>query len=292
MRRLHRVTCPPPTCRAIPPPTCRLTYRAIPSRPPSRASTDLVAGAVLTQPGSGVRFDWGLAGAAELGRVCAVLVVVDVLSFTTSVEVAVGRGMRVHPFPWGEQAAEYARRVGAVAAVGRREVTPAHPWSLSPAALRSAPAVGDLVLPSPNGSAICAAATVTGQPVLAASLRNAPAVGRWLRREGYGSTESPVGVVAAGEHWPDGALRPAVEDQFGAALVLDALATVPGGLSVEAAVALAVLAGVPDVPAAIRGCVSGRELIERGFAQDVEIAAQIGVSKVVPVLRNGVFSAA
>jgi 2-phosphosulfolactate phosphatase len=70
---------------------------------------------VFAQPGTGVRFDWGLAGAAELGRVCAVLVVVDVLSFTTSVDVAVGRGMRVHPFPWGAQAEEYARRVGAVA---------------------------------------------------------------------------------------------------------------------------------------------------------------------------------
>ena len=46
---------------------------------------------VFAQPGSGVRFGWGLAGAAELGRACAVLVVVDVLSFTTSVDVAVGR---------------------------------------------------------------------------------------------------------------------------------------------------------------------------------------------------------
>ena len=65
--------------------------------------------AVHAQPGSGARFDWGPTGAAELGRVCAVLVVVDVLSFTTAVEVAVARGMRVHPFPWGEQAADYAR---------------------------------------------------------------------------------------------------------------------------------------------------------------------------------------
>ncbi|MER7455427.1 2-phosphosulfolactate phosphatase [Micromonospora sp. NPDC126480] len=249
--------------------------------------------AVHAQPGSGARFEWGLAGAAEFGRVCAVLVVVvDVLSFTTAVEVAVSRGTRVHPFPWGEQAAEYARRVGAVAAVGRRRTSPEHPWSLSPAALTAAPAVPELVLPSPNGSAISAAASATGLPVVAACLRNARAVGRWLRHQGYGSTAAPIGVVAAGERWPDGSLRPSVEDQLGAACVLDALSGVPGGLSVEAAMALAALASTPDVPAAVRGSVSGRELTEGGFAADVEIAVQVGVSDVVPVLRNGVFAAA
>ncbi|MFJ8686140.1 2-phosphosulfolactate phosphatase [Micromonospora wenchangensis] len=250
-----------------------------------------MASAVHLQPGSGARFDWGLTGAAELGRVCAVLVVVDVLSFTTAVEVAVARGVRVHPFPWGEQAADYALRVGAVAAVGRRQTTTAHPWSLSPAALAGAPVVADLVLPSPNGSAISAAASAVGRPVVAACLRNARAVGRWLHQQGYGTTDAPVGVIAAGERWPDGTLRPSVEDLLGAASVLDALSGVPGGLSVEAAMTLAALASTPDVPAAVRGCVSGRALIESGFAGDVEAAVQRDVSTVVPVLRQGVFVA-
>src|SRR5439155_19290549 len=73
---------------------------------------------VYSQPGAGARFDWGLAGAAELGRVCAALVVVDTLSFSTSVTIAVSRGIRVHPFPWGEQAEAYAVRVGATVAAG------------------------------------------------------------------------------------------------------------------------------------------------------------------------------
>ncbi len=244
------------------------------------------------QPGTGVRFDWGLSGAAELVRVCSVLVVVDVLSFTTSVEVAVSRGTRVHPFPWGAQAAEYAARVGAVAAVGRGTVDPGHPWSLSPAALRAAPVVPDLVLPSPHGSAICSAASSTGVSVATACLRNATAVGGWLLAQGYGSAERPIGVIAAGERWSDGTLRPCVEDQLGAAAVLDALVTAPGGLSVEAAVVLAGLGGIPHIPAAVRGCVSGRELIGRGFGADVEIAARVGISTTVPVLRNGVIAAA
>ncbi|MEH1123837.1 2-phosphosulfolactate phosphatase [Micromonospora sp. CPCC 206061] len=240
----------------------------------------------------GVFVEWGLAGAAELGRVCAVLVVVDVLSFTTSVDVAVGRGMRVHPFPWEAQADAYARRVGAVAAVGRSQVSPERPWSLSPAALQAAPVTPELVLPSPNGSAISAAASATGVPVLAGCLRNAPAVARWLLRRGYGDLRAPIGVVAAGERWPDETLRPGVEDLLGAAAILNGLIAAPAGLSVEAAVALATYTSIPDIPGAIRGSVSGQELIKRGFASDVEIAIQPAASETVPVLTDGVFSPA
>jgi 2-phosphosulfolactate phosphatase len=244
----------------------------------------------VTQRPAGVRFEWGAAGAALLAESCGVLVVVDVLSFSTAVSVAVERGTRVHPFPWdGPESAAYAQRVGAVLAAGRRAVTPHHPWSLSPAALSGAPVVDDLVLPSPNGSAICAAAASTGAEVVAAGLRNAPAVARWLRARGYGDALRPVGVIAAGERWPDGTLRPAVEDLLGAAVVLDGLAEAPGGLSIEAAVALSVLTGVPDVPAAVRGSASGRELARGGFAADLDVATQIGVSDVVPALRSGVF---
>lgn len=74
-------------------------------------------------------------------------------------------------------------------------------------------------------------------------------------------------------------------------MILNGLPTAAGGLSVEAAVAFAALASVPDVPAAIRGCVCGRELIDRGFGPDVEVAVQAHVSRVVPVLRSEVFSA-
>ena len=42
----------------------------------------------------------------------------------------------------------------------------------------------------------------------------------------------------------------------------------------------------------MRGCVSGRELAEGGFAEDVAVAVEIGVSDVVPVLRQGYFAAA
>src|SRR5437764_14074857 len=92
-----------------------------------------------------VRFEWGPTGAAALAPSSSCLVVVDVLSFSTSVTVAVDAGMRVYPCAWpgefAESAAESARSHQAELAVGRRSVSAARPWSLSPAELRRAPFV-------------------------------------------------------------------------------------------------------------------------------------------------------
>ncbi|SDK72452.1 hypothetical protein SAMN04487820_111188 [Actinopolyspora mzabensis] len=45
------------------------------------------AAAPAAQAAHTVRFDWGTAGLRSLGEECAALVVVDVLSFTTAVDV-------------------------------------------------------------------------------------------------------------------------------------------------------------------------------------------------------------
>ncbi len=235
-----------------------------------------------------VRFDWGPVGAERISHGAAV-VVVDVLSFTTSVSVLVERGTRVYPSGWRDvRAQEVATTSGAALAVGRREVTADAPWSLSPAALRRAPAVERLVLPSPNGSAI--AATATGL-VLAACLRNAAAVGRWLRDRGYGY-DRPVAVIAAGERWPDGSLRPAVEDLLGAGAVLHALEASASAHSPEAALARSVYTGLTktQVADAVRACGSGQELVNGGFAEDVAVAVEIDRCTFVPVLQDGCFA--
>jgi 2-phosphosulfolactate phosphatase len=239
----------------------------------------------------GVRCEWGPSGSSELAPGSAAVVVVDVLSFTTSTCVAVERGIRVHPHAWQASAAEYARSVDAQVAVGRRQVSPDHPWSLSPAALVRAPRVARLVLPSPNGSAVAAAASGL---VAGACLRNATAVGRWLAGSGYGTPDRPVLVVPAGERWPDGSLRPSLEDGLGAGAVIAALtcAEPTVSLSPEAAWFRAAYLGTPDVAAAVRDSASGRELIRDGFAEDVAIAVDLDGSTVVPVLIEGAFQPA
>jgi 2-phosphosulfolactate phosphatase len=218
----------------------------------------------FAQTGFGVRFECGPAPATALAADVACVVVVDVLSFTTSVDVAVARGTSVYPFAWrDERATEFAASVGAELAVGRSAGSAATPWSLSPYALMHAPPTPRLVLPSPNGSSIAAAAR--GMPVVAASLRNASAVGRWLSVNGYAEPSRPILVVASGEKWPDGSLRPALEDFLGAGAVIAALQ--PTALaSPEASAVAAIFESTRDVGAAVSTSSSGRELIESGYA--------------------------
>jgi 2-phosphosulfolactate phosphatase len=251
-----------------------------------------------------VSFGWGPAEARALtgpdpvgaaGTAC--VVVVDVLSFTTAVGVAVEGGSAVHPYRWRDASAEtYAREKDAVLAVGRRAVTPEHPYSLSPAALRAAPAPlpARLVLPSPNGSTISAEAAAGDATVIVASLRNPTAVARRLAAHGYGTAGRPLAVVAAGEQWPDGSLRPALEDLLGAGAVLAALRAACPDLTLtpEATAAATLWTATKDPVAALHGCASGRELYAYGCPQDVEVAAEIDASTTVPVLVDGAFQEA
>jgi len=244
-----------------------------------------------------VRCEWGPVGASAVVAPGDVAVVVDVLSFTTTTTLAVAGGVRVLPFAWrDERAAAHARTHDAVLAVGRsvaRETPGA--VSLSPASVAGALTRGDLdrlVLPSPNGSTICAALADSGAGVVAGSLRNATAVGRWLAQ--HWSPGSALCLVPAGERWSDGSLRPAVEDLWGAGAVLAALLAAPGSpvghqdLSPEARLAATAFAAA-SFPSDLHGCASGRELAAIGFAGDVDLAAEMDVDDVVPLLRDGAF---
>jgi 2-phosphosulfolactate phosphatase len=230
--------------------------------------------------GHDVLLAWGLAGAALAAPHVDVLVVVDVLSFSTAVDVAVSRGGIVFPYPdRNETAAAYARSLDAELASGRRRGSRDSPYSLSPASLLSIPPGTRLVLPSPNGATIATAARTTGLTVICACLRNALAVARTIARP-----RTRTGIIAAGERWPDGSLRPALEDFLGAGAILSHL---PGrDLSPDARAAMAAYRAA-RIPQDITDCPSGRELIEMGFAGDVEIAAQVDASTAVPVLRDG-----
>jgi 2-phosphosulfolactate phosphatase len=237
-----------------------------------------------------VRLEWGREGVTELAGSCAVLVVVDVLSFSTSVSVAVSRGAAVVPLPWRDaRAAEAARSAGAVLAGSRR----AAGWSLSPSSLRSLPAGTRLALPSPNGATLSALAAGAGCRVLAGCLRNASAVAAAAARlAGSGA----IAVVPAGERWLlEGApLRPAVEDLVGAGAVVAGLRALGiGPASPEAVVAADVFRCALErgLLETLTECSSGRELAADGFSSDVALAAEHDVTDAVPLLADGEFRA-
>lgn len=233
---------------------------------------------------------WGAAGAAAAVRRGDIAVVVDVLSFTTALNVATDRGTVVYPYVFGDiSAADFARRHDAELAVGRRQVTAEDQVSLSPASILSAAPKERLVLPSPNGSAISVGLTEAGAMVVGACLRNRAAVAAWVVDALAREPERALVVVAAGERWRDGSLRPAVEDLWGAGAVLAALSTT--GCSPEACTASAAFRSVESsLESALLGCVSGQELAAGGLAEDVRIAGRLDVSEGVPILEDGRFA--
>lgn len=231
----------------------------------------------LLQDRRDVRFEWGPSGVSPVPS--EAVVVVDVLRFTTAVDAGVGAGATVYPYRWKDDTMhDYAREVDGVLADPGASDGP----SLSPVSLLSLKPGDRVVLPSPNGSTCAAIAHDAGARVFAACLRNATAVGEWLRQN-----FETVTVIACGERWPDGSLRPSLEDYLGAGAVLAALG---GDCSPEAQAAVrAWNAASPTIAETIETCVSGRESIARGWARDVEFACQVDASRVVAVLHHGGF---
>jgi len=224
--------------------------------------------------------EWGLQGlrASARGRI---VIIVDVLSFSTAVTVAIGRGATVFPCEWNDaRAAALAKEEGAELASKRGKGR----FSLAPASLRDAPSDLRLVLPSPNGSTLAFHARDLGaSAILAGCFRNAAAVARW-------ASPRPVTVIASGERWPDGSLRFAIEDWLGAGAIISRL---EGSRSTEAEAAATAFEQMrKDLPKILADCPSGRELIEKGYPEDIDLAAEIDVDAAVPLLDGNAFTLA
>ena len=123
--------------------------------------------------------------------------------------------------------------------------------------------------------------------MLGACLRNADAVAEWLAARL--TDGASVAVVPAGERWPDGSLRPAVEDLWGAGAVVAGLVDRGvEGLSPEARVAETAFRSA-RLPDELEQVASAVELRDAGFGEDVTVAAETAVSTVVPLLRGESF---
>lgn len=228
-----------------------------------------------------VRFEWGAEGVRRLAPLSNVVVITDVLSFSTCVEVAVSREAIVFPYRYNDESAvTYAQSVHAILA-HKRGKTP----SLSPSSLFSLQPHSRIVLPSPNGSTCTVIAQQCEVPIIAGCLRNAFAISKFIE-ERY--PESVISVIACGEQWSNGVLRPAIEDLIGAGAILSQFDH--ASLSPEAKVAVSAFRHAEhDLQAVVHECSSGRELTEKGFPEDVAIAAELNDSRVVPIFNNGAF---
>ena len=85
-------------------------------------------------------------------------------------------------------------------------------------------------------------------------LRNAQAVATMARTLGHA-----IAVIACGERWEDGSLRPAFEDMLGAGAIIKGLA---GDCSPEALAAVAVFEQChSDLPGVLKRCASGKDRV-------------------------------
>jgi 2-phosphosulfolactate phosphatase len=185
------------------------------------------------------------------------------------------------PYAWNDpSAADHARAQGAELAGKRRRTR----YSLAPESYMDAPSGLRCVLPSPNGARVTLSAASSGAVVLAGCLRNARAVAAAAQRSGR-----TFNVVPAGERWPDGGLRPALEDALGAGAILAAL---PGSRSPEAQAMVAIFEARRDsLVETLDACGSGRELTGRGHLRDKLIAGDLDVSSGVPRFDGTAFVA-
>ncbi|MBD2615461.1 MAG: 2-phosphosulfolactate phosphatase [Nostoc sp. ZfuVER08] len=228
-----------------------------------------------------LRCEWGAQGVSQLASISDVVIIVDVLSFSTCVEIATNNGAIIFPYAYKDESViDYAKSLQAELAIHRQCWTTIG-YSLSPKSLEKIPNGTRLVLPSANGSFLTLHTGNT--PTLTGCLRNCQAVAEFTQKYG-----DKIAVIPAGERWKDdGSLRPAFEDLIGAGAILSYLR---GSLSPEAEAAVAAFqAFQQDLVGYLKKCSSGKELIEKGFELDVELAAAFNISDCVPLLTDNAY---
>jgi 2-phosphosulfolactate phosphatase len=236
-----------------------------------------------------INLEWGRRGAMRAAERGDVVVIVGVLSFSTSVAVAVDRGAFIYPCRMDDDPGEMARRIGAVSALRRKSVPEKGRFSLSPLTYLDIDPGQKVVLASPNG-ATCSDIAADVPCLFAGGLVNAAAVADSISQL-MGKQNLSVTVIACGEreNIPSGGskIRWAVEDYLGAGAILSRLG---GSKSPDATVCEgAFVQSRSRLPEILHGCQSGQELRDSGFAGDVHYAAQLNVLESVPIMRAGRF---
>lgn len=224
---------------------------------------------------------WGQDGLTYYGDFFAAIVIVDVLSFCTTVDVAISKGCSVIPTKIENkgQLLSLAKQQQAILAKKRNEPG----ITLSPSSLESIDSKQIILLPSPNGSTLMDLASHFHKPVFAGCFRNAKVLSNCLNLKKF----FPILFVAAGERYPNKMLRPAIEDYWGVGSIL---AAVDGNKTIEAECAIQSFRAISnDIKSNLIACESAQELIVHGYTKDVELAGEYNSSDSISELseRNG-----
>jgi 2-phosphosulfolactate phosphatase len=236
------------------------------------------------------KLEWGRRGARDAAERGDIVIIVDVLSFSSTIVAALSSGAIIFPYPPDLDGKKYASSIGAKYILGRAEAARMGNPTLSPVSFNENHRNQRYVLSSLNG-AYCSWIASKGAPLLIGSFLNASAVAV-MADDLQAETGADITVVPCGEMWNDGRenedrLRPSIEDYLGAGAIL---AELSGGKSPEAEVCVgAFTSSVERLKDLVWDSGSGRELRGRGYEDDVSYCSQLNVTGIVPIMKDGRF---
>lgn len=232
------------------------------------------------------RMDWGIRGVKEASERGDIIIVVDVLSFSSAITNAVHNGVIIYPFPRTGDINEFGKLVEAeVCILERTRARELGLPSLSATSFNEAHKGKRYVVSSING-ATCVKEANENNYIFIGCLLNASAVASVVNQIQKDKNLN-ITVIASGERWSGSKdeprdLRPSIEDYLGAGAILE---LIDGTKSPEARVCIgAYKNSKSELNELILDCSSGRELLSMGFPEDVKFCSQINTLTEVPVV--------
>jgi len=232
------------------------------------------------------RMDWGIRGVKEASLRGDIIVIVDVLSFSSAITNAVHQRAIIYPFPRTGDINEFGKSVNAeVCILERSRARELGLPSLSATSFNESHKGKKYVISSING-ATCVKEASGNNYIFIGCLLNASAVAIVVNQIQQDKNLN-ITVIASGERWSGNKdeprdLRPSIEDYLGAGAILELL---NGTKSPEAKVCIgAYQNSKSELDELILDSSSGRELLNMGFSDDVKFCSQVDVFKEVPIL--------
>ncbi len=216
------------------------------------------------------------------GRAVAVI---DVIRATTTITVALDNGCAgVIPVRTLGEARALALKIGSSGLLaGERGAAKAVGFELgnSPAEYGRERVEGKMIVLTTTNGTRAFRAVGGAQALIATAFSNVSAAARWLTRTGL-----DILILCAGKHG-----RFCLEDAVGGGMLIDRLVAFsdsPVELTDAARAAQQLFTAYRnDLLGMLRGCEWGRHIIQKGFGADLEICAQVDLTDVVPVMREG-----